>query len=135
MAKSLRSKAKRSSRRLKREEGTYAVHDAARLQRLNARLLDSNSNKDKIGKETEDKDEEDVVGDDEDKDGEEDDAKMSPTPSTTGEAKVSTSGARGSRRENWRESKGMKPRATSHGMNGKGKFVGKRKAGRPARRR
>lgn len=53
MAKSLRSKAKRSSRRLKREEGTYAVHDAARLQRLNERLLESNTNKEQIGKEPE----------------------------------------------------------------------------------
>lgn len=34
---------------------------------------------------------------------------MSPTPSTAAEGKVSTSGPRGSRRENWRESKGMKP--------------------------
>jgi hypothetical protein len=39
MAKSLRSKAKRSFRAKKREEGVYAAAAAARLHRLNAKLL------------------------------------------------------------------------------------------------
>jgi len=40
MAKSLRSKVKRSFRSKKREEGVYAAHNAARLHRLNNKLLD-----------------------------------------------------------------------------------------------
>lgn len=38
MAKSLRSKSKRSFRSKKRDSGKYAVADAARLNRLNAKL-------------------------------------------------------------------------------------------------
>lgn len=38
MAKSLRSKSKRSFRSKKRESGKYAVAEAARLNRLNAKL-------------------------------------------------------------------------------------------------
>ena len=38
MAKSTRSKVKRSFRAKKREEGVYAVTEAARLQRLNLKL-------------------------------------------------------------------------------------------------
>ncbi|KAF9485379.1 hypothetical protein BDN70DRAFT_637329 [Pholiota conissans] len=49
--------------------------------------------------------------------------------------KVSTHGPRGSRREQWRESKGMPPRATSNGMNRQGTVAAKRKAGRSKRRR
>ena len=39
MAKSLRSKVKRAFRSKKRETGIYAATEAARLDRLNARLL------------------------------------------------------------------------------------------------
>lgn len=39
MAKSIRSKEKRASRSKKRKSGVYAATDAARLQRLNAKLL------------------------------------------------------------------------------------------------
>ena len=39
MAKSLRSKVKRAFRSKKRESGIYAATEAARLERLNARLL------------------------------------------------------------------------------------------------
>lgn len=39
MAKSLRSKVKRAFRSKKRESGIYAATEAARLDRLNARLL------------------------------------------------------------------------------------------------
>ena len=38
MAKSTRSKVKRSFRAKKREEGVYAANEAARLQRLSAKL-------------------------------------------------------------------------------------------------
>jgi hypothetical protein len=38
MAKSTRSKTKRSFRRVKRESGVFAVADAARLARLSAKL-------------------------------------------------------------------------------------------------
>lgn len=38
MAKSTRSKSKRAFRRIKRETGTFAANDAARLQRLSAKL-------------------------------------------------------------------------------------------------
>jgi len=39
MGKSIRSKSKRSFRRLKREKGVFAVADAARVHRLSAKLL------------------------------------------------------------------------------------------------
>lgn len=38
MAKSLRSKTKRTFRRVKRTSGTYAAVDAARLERLSSKL-------------------------------------------------------------------------------------------------
>jgi hypothetical protein len=41
MAKSLRSKTKRSFRSKKREAGVYAATEAARLQRLNAKLINN----------------------------------------------------------------------------------------------
>jgi hypothetical protein len=51
--------------------------------------------------------------------------------------KVSTHGPRQSRREQWRESKGLTPRpkAKGNGMSRQGIPAGKRKAGRPQRRR
>jgi hypothetical protein len=39
MAKSLRSKTKRTYRNKKREEGVYAATEAARLHRLNSKLM------------------------------------------------------------------------------------------------
>ena len=44
MAKSLRSKVKRSYRAKKRADGVYAATEAARLQRLNAKLLALSTN-------------------------------------------------------------------------------------------
>jgi hypothetical protein len=41
MAKSLRSKTKRSFRAKKREEGVYAAAHAARLQRLSSKLVET----------------------------------------------------------------------------------------------
>jgi hypothetical protein len=49
--------------------------------------------------------------------------------------KVSTHGPRGSRREQWRVSKGMTPRAKSRGMNRQGLAAARYKSGRPHRRR
>lgn len=48
--------------------------------------------------------------------------------------KVSTSGPRQNRREEWRESKGM-PLLKSAGQNKQGKPIARRKAGRNKRRR
>ena len=48
MAKSMRSKVKRSFRSKKRETGVYAATEAARLQRLNSKLV-ATARKDKDG--------------------------------------------------------------------------------------
>lgn len=48
---------------------------------------------------------------------------------------VSTHGPRGSRREEWRKSKGMDPVPKRRGMNRQGGLAARRKAGRPSRRR
>ncbi|KAG6911643.1 hypothetical protein DXG01_007893 [Tephrocybe rancida] len=48
MAKSIRSKAKRTFRNKKREDGVYAATEAARLHRLNAKLVATTS-KDREG--------------------------------------------------------------------------------------
>jgi hypothetical protein len=63
MAKSLRSKTKRSFRAKKREEGVYAATHAARLQRLNSKLVET-AKKDADGEETMEGDDEvaDVPG-------------------------------------------------------------------------
>ena len=47
----------------------------------------------------------------------------------------STHGPRGSRREEWRKSKGMPIRPTGKGMNRQGGVAARRKAGRAKRRR
>lgn len=54
---------------MKREGGEYHVHHAARLDRLNARLLSGNSNKETIGKEGEQEEEveEEVLAEGEEK--------------------------------------------------------------------
>lgn len=57
MAKSLRSKVKRTFRAKKRTEGVYAITDAARLQRLNAKLQSIASIKDAQKAEEEDPEE------------------------------------------------------------------------------
>lgn len=65
-------------------------------------------------------------------------------PSTTADSmavdterpqRVSTHGSRGSRREEWRKSKGMSARPNPHGMNRQGGVAARRKAGRSKRRR
>ena len=44
MTKSIRSKVKMAARRKKRENGNYAAADAARVARLSAKLLGTDSN-------------------------------------------------------------------------------------------
>ncbi|KIM45813.1 hypothetical protein M413DRAFT_16655 [Hebeloma cylindrosporum] len=119
MAKSLRSKTKRAFRSKKRESGVYAAAAAGRLQRLNSKLIQT------IQKDSEG----DVLL--EEGDNVPDSMAIDAEPST----KVSTHGPRGSRREEWRKSKGLPARASSHGMNRQGMVAGKRKAGRSQRRR
>lgn len=49
--------------------------------------------------------------------------------------RISTHGPRGSRREEWRLSKGLNARPTSRGMNRQGGIAAARNSGRPKRRR
>ncbi|KAH8113417.1 hypothetical protein DFH11DRAFT_1601923 [Phellopilus nigrolimitatus] len=139
MAKSTRSKVKRSYRAKKREEGVYAAVEAARLERLSSKL--------RVVRDA-DKD-----GDVELADGEEGQAESTvpevttrPGPSNPDSMeldgaspnvnkKVSTHGRGKSRREEWRTAKGMKPPPKSRSMNRQGGIAAKRKPGRPHRRR
>ncbi|KAJ1311709.1 hypothetical protein OPQ81_010181 [Rhizoctonia solani] len=133
MAKSMRSKSKRAFRRHKREEGIYAAVHAARLERLSAKL---------VAKVTADKDGDQAMQEEEEEERieEEGDAVMS-TETGEGEGstapkKISTSGPRGSRREEWRKSKGL-PVRSKHGnrMNKHGVIASSKRAGRTKRRR
>ncbi|KAF9449908.1 hypothetical protein P691DRAFT_798758 [Macrolepiota fuliginosa MF-IS2] len=123
MAKSTRSKVKRAFRSQKRESGVYAATEAARLQRLNLKLHQ-------------------VVEKDGDGDVEVDAAEESPKDPGSMQIdaelqtrRISTHGPRGSRREEWRKSKGLAPRPNSRGMNRQGGIAALRKAGRSKRRR
>ncbi|KAH9007088.1 hypothetical protein EDB86DRAFT_3034952 [Lactarius hatsudake] len=148
MAKSTRSKVKRAFRAKKRTEGVYAATEAARLQRLNAKLraltaagVDNNDD----GQETRNSKEEegeDVAGTPAAAGDDDDDAEMvsptvieGPAAAQKFKGKVSTHGPRGSRRERWRVSKGMAPRPKSKGMNRQGATAARYKSGRPHRRR
>ncbi|KAJ7276203.1 hypothetical protein B0H12DRAFT_1084116 [Mycena haematopus] len=133
MAKSTRSKVKRSFRSNKRETGIYAATEAARLNRLHAKLSAVVSR--------------DVPQDDEEamEEGEElraEGVNQDPIDSmqVDGEGskqteRISTHGPRGSRREEWRKSKGLTPKPTPTGMNRQGGLAARRKAGRSKRRR
>ncbi|VDC06933.1 unnamed protein product [Peniophora sp. CBMAI 1063] len=141
MAKSTRSKVKRAHRAKKREDSVYAAVEAARLQRLNAKL---------VGLTTQDPPTE-VVSEDEEGDDEkmQDDAPEAGTSKAATTAsgtetmdidaaqtkKISTHGPRNSRREQWRLSKGMAPRPKARGMNRQGGIASKTKPGRSKRRR
>ncbi|KAK0468116.1 uncharacterized protein EV420DRAFT_447305 [Desarmillaria tabescens] len=138
MAKSLRSKTKRDYRSKKREDGIYAATEAARLHRLNAKLMAVIS-KDKDGDiplgdaegEVEDST---VPQDTPDNDTPLQESMEVDTPST-GAIRISTHGRRGSRREEWRASKGLPVRPKSKGMNRQGGIAAVRKPGRSKRRR
>jgi len=159
MAKSTRSKVKRAFRAKKRTEGVYASTEAARLHRLNAKLRAlttsrvNNDNDDADGQETGSPTEEGAQDEDQDVRmpaaaaavGDGDDAVTMSSTVIEGvdvkaatqkfEGKVSTHGPRGSRREQWRVSKGMAPRAKSRGLNRQGSTAARYKSGRPQRRR
>ncbi|KAG2339918.1 hypothetical protein BDR05DRAFT_916652 [Suillus weaverae] len=133
MAKSTRSKVKRSFRAKKRGEGVYAATEAARLQRLNSKLTAKFDDGDEELAEP-------VEGDAVQDSNliafldamELDDSANS---STTKPSRVSTHGPRNSRREEWRKSKGMTPVSKSTRMNRQGLPAARRKSGRPSRRR
>ncbi|KAH6915142.1 hypothetical protein BKA70DRAFT_1258131 [Coprinopsis sp. MPI-PUGE-AT-0042] len=139
MAKSLRSKVKRSFRAKKREEGVYAAASAARLARLNSKLSAiAQKEADHTEEEQENIDQaqevpaEDATASLSQTDGMTVDSESTSQPSTE---RVSTHGPRNSRRERWRVSKGMTPRPAINGMNRQGGIAGRRKAGRSHRRR
>lgn len=134
MAKSLRSKVKRSFRTKKREEGAYAAAHAARLQRLNTKLIET-AKKDADGDLS-------LGGDEETTDVpvEQNDATPQPADSMAVDGaaepkRISTSGPRNSRRVEWRASKGLEPRPALKAMNRQGGVAARRKSGRSARRR
>ncbi|KAK0498550.1 hypothetical protein EDD18DRAFT_1158156 [Armillaria luteobubalina] len=137
MAKSLRSKTKRDFRSKKREDGIYAATEAARLHRLNAKLMAVIS-KDKDGdiplEDAEGEVEDSTVPQDiQDNDTPLQESMEVDTPG--GVTRVSTHGRRGSRREEWRASKGLPTRAKSKGMNRQGGIAAVRRPGRSKRRR
>ncbi|KIM23697.1 hypothetical protein M408DRAFT_332188 [Serendipita vermifera MAFF 305830] len=142
MAKSTRSKSKRSFRRAKREEyekSTYAATHAARLQRLNQKLSTiaqastSTTSIPQLGGEEEEKDASHTdqaalaLGD-------------SPADATmdldNGESKkISTHGRRLSRNQEWRAAKGLSVLKKTGKLNRKGELSASRKAGKSKRRR
>ncbi|QRV76038.1 hypothetical protein RhiJN_04053 [Ceratobasidium sp. AG-Ba] len=138
MAKSMRSKSKRSFRRTKRETGVYAAAEAARLQRLNEKLV-AKVNADKDGDAAMEEEVEEVEA----RQGE--DATMQPgelenaatsTAATEPPRRISTSGPRDNRREEWRRSRGIKPKSRSeNNMNKHGVIASSKRAGRSKRRR
>ncbi|KAI0301804.1 hypothetical protein B0F90DRAFT_1667668 [Multifurca ochricompacta] len=141
MAKSTRSKVKRTFRAKKRTEGVFAAAEAARLQRLNAKLR-ALTNIEEDGDHENEKPEEDPDIDMPAQGAEPEAELVSPTAegvngkgSQKSMGRISTHGPRGSRREQWRASKGMIPRPKSRGMNGQGIIAARYKPGRSHRRR
>ncbi|KAK7470876.1 hypothetical protein VKT23_002292 [Stygiomarasmius scandens] len=140
MAKSLRSKVKRDFRSKKREAGVYAATEAARLARLNAKLLStvSKDKKEFAGKGAEVDENEMPVEENSAETSNNADDSMQLDQSPVDDEKstrISTHGPRGSRREQWRLSKGLSARPASKGMNRQGGIAARRKAGRSKRRR
>ncbi|PPQ72521.1 hypothetical protein CVT24_004827 [Panaeolus cyanescens] len=138
MAKSLRSKTKRAFRSKKRETGVYAAAAAARLNRLNTKLLQT-TKKDAQG---------DEIFDDEQSQADAPvdtncifmyitlvDSMTVDSEHSQQPQRVSTHGPRNSRREEWRKSKGLPARNAPNGMNRQGGVAARRKAGRSKRRR
>ncbi|BEJ12814.1 hypothetical protein CspHIS471_0212740 [Cutaneotrichosporon sp. HIS471] len=115
MAKSLRSKVKLAARRRKAVMSHYAVADAERTARISARIMAK-------------------AGTNEDAEG---DAAMGEGDEEMKEEtkKISTSVPRGSRREEWRKSKGMDARPKLKGQNKHGVPISRHKAGKTKRRR
>ncbi|KAJ7507561.1 hypothetical protein B0H11DRAFT_1967687 [Mycena galericulata] len=132
MAKSTRSKVKRSFRSKKRETGIYAATEAARLNRLHAKLNSVASAPAQIDEEGMDDDEDLPAGEVNADSILETDSMQVDAESSK---KISTHGPRGSRREDWRTSKGLTARPSPTGMNRQGGVAARRKAGRSKRRR
>jgi len=130
MAKSMRSKVKRAFRSKKRESGVYAATEAARLDRLNARLVQiTKMDTTNVDKETSGEGEEESVRILDVSNGQTEVEMESQGP------RQSTHGPRGSRREEWRKAKGMAIRPAVKGLNRQGGVAARRKAGRAKRRR
>ncbi|KAJ3790569.1 hypothetical protein GGU10DRAFT_340471 [Lentinula aff. detonsa] len=146
MAKSLRSKVKRDFRSKKREVGVYAAAEAGRLHRLNAKLVavvskDKGGDDEVLMNEPVDLDEvlvsEPSVVSNIPEDTNADSMQVDNiTESESSSSKrISTHGPRGSRREEWRLSKGLSAQPSRKGMNRQGGIGARRKAGRSKRRR
>lgn len=139
MAKSTRSKVKRHYRAKKREEGVYAAVEAARLERLSAKLAVVR-NRDRDGdveldlEEGEDRTPEAVQSGPSNADVMDLDAGEA-SADVSSEKKISTHGRRESRRMEWRASKGMIARPNPKGTNRLGAVTARRKPGRSKRRR
>jgi len=136
MAKSMRSKVKRSFRSKKRETGVYAATEAARLHRLNSKLV-AVATRDKDGDEPVKDVEDEILGGEAVAEVTRPADQMDLGEGTAAKAsqRISTHGPRGSRNEEWRKSKGMSSRPKSRGMNRQGGIAATRKAGRSSRRR
>ncbi|KAJ3741381.1 hypothetical protein DFH05DRAFT_1528227 [Lentinula detonsa] len=162
MAKSLRSKVKRDFRSKKREVGVYAAAEAGRLHRLNAKLVavvskDKGGDDEVLMNEPVDLDEvlvsePSVVSNipegsrqplfpfspfssSTDTNADSMQVDNSPASESSSSKRISTHGPRGSRREEWRLSKGLSAQPSRKGMNRQGGIGARRKAGRSKRRR
>ncbi|KAJ6629204.1 hypothetical protein B0H10DRAFT_1988459 [Mycena sp. CBHHK59/15] len=134
MAKSTRSKVKRSFRSKKRETGIYAATEAARLNRLHAKLSQLKGDMSLDSERMEEG--EDLPADEAIEDSTVEADSMQVNAESSGKSqRISTHGPRGSRREEWRTSKGLAARPSPAGMNRQGGVAARRKAGRSKRRR
>ncbi|EKM59692.1 uncharacterized protein PHACADRAFT_250351 [Phanerochaete carnosa HHB-10118-sp] len=144
MAKSIRSKVKRSFRAKKREQGVYAATEAARLARLHQKLHGIASTDTDGDVPLEDAEGEEIHDEAARRDESQAETAMQPqgmevdgaaSPESTDSKRISTHGPRSSRREEWRKSKGLTVRAKSSKTNRQGLPVAKRRSGRSHRRR
>ncbi|KAJ3998301.1 hypothetical protein F5050DRAFT_1745909 [Lentinula boryana] len=142
MAKSLRSKVKRDFRSKKREVGVYAAAEAGRLHRLNAKLVavvskGKGGDDEVLMNKPVDSDEVSVSEPSVFSNIPEDSMQIdnSPESESSSSKRISTHGPRGSRREEWRLSKGLSAQPSRKGMNRQGGIGARRKAGRSKRRR
>ncbi|KAI0752244.1 hypothetical protein BC629DRAFT_1297202 [Irpex lacteus] len=132
MAKSTRSKVKRQWRAKKRNDSVYAVTEAARLHRLSQKLKTIVQTDAEGDYEVEDATAE---GEGSENRAQQTGDAMDLDKEASSSKRISTHGPRGSRRDEWRESKGLPPRARSTRINRQGAPVAKRKGGRSHRRR
>jgi hypothetical protein len=160
MAKSLRAKSKQANRRKKRndEDSHYKAVEASRLKAVSDRLLGKDKAGEGEGSGTAEVPEGEEAIETEETMGEGKSiflltlATAPPSPwrclpglrtrctrgghaDSVAPKKISTSGPRQNRRQEWRESKGMDPKPKKAGQNKQGKPNASRKAGRNKRRR